>query len=60
MKLIRSTGKILEIYDIQEPIMKFLAVNIPLKENGYAIVGDDIARNKVRNIIDCGLYRRVK
>jgi hypothetical protein len=54
-----STGKVLEVYDIQSPIMIFRMISVPIKYNGYTFIEDDIARKYVRAIIDSGIYERV-
>jgi hypothetical protein len=56
MKLLRSNGRILEIYDIGPVLMRISAINLPLKENGLHIVSDDQVREKVSDLIDSDLY----
>ncbi len=57
MKLLRSNGRHLEIYDIAAtPLMRISSIQFPLKHNGWRIVEDDIARSLVREIIDNELY----
>jgi hypothetical protein len=56
MKLLRSNGKILEIYDLGHLLMTVTKINMPVKENGWQIVDDDIARGKVSTLIDSNLY----
>ena len=56
MKLIKSNGRILEIYDIGPLRMRITKINLPIKENGWQMVEDDIARARIREIIDSDLY----
>lgn len=56
MKLIRSNGKVLEVYDIGPLLMTVTKINVPMKENGWQMIEDDVARHKMRDIIDSNLY----
>lgn len=56
MKLLRSNGRVLEVYDIGPILMRISTINLPLKENGLHILDDDQAREKVRELIDSNLY----
>lgn len=56
MKLLRSNGRHLEIYDLGPLLMRISTINLPIKENGWKVIDDDQARAKVRALIDSDLY----
>lgn len=59
MKLVYSNGKKLEIYDINEPLMRFRAGAVPIKYNGYRIVEDEVAKDIARDLLGSGLYTKL-
>ncbi len=56
MKLIYSTGRVLEVRDVGPVIFRLTAGAVPIKVNGYRIVEDDAARETLRGLLDTGLY----
>lgn len=56
MKLIRSTGLVLEVRDVGPVIFRLTAGAVPIKANGYAVVEDDEARDRLRDLMRSGLY----
>jgi hypothetical protein len=58
MKLIRSTGRDLEVFDISGPVFRLKAGPVPIKLNGWRIVEDDEARAIVKEQLATGLYHQ--
>jgi hypothetical protein len=61
MKLVYGNGKVLEVRDAGPCLMKFQVRpgGPPIKVNGYRLLGDDEARDLVRDLLGSGLYDRV-
>jgi len=60
MKLIYSNGKVLKVYEINEqPLLIIQMRDIPIKINGYQIIDDDSAREKLKDLLRTGLYDKV-
>ena len=58
MKLIWCNGKRMEIRDVGPILVEFYMINVPLKDNGYQLIDDETARQKICRIIDSNLYKR--
>lgn len=59
MKLIKSNGKRLDVYDIGEgPIMTLVADKVPIKVNGVLVLKEDEARDVIRALLQTGLYEK--
>lgn len=56
MKLIHSTGKILEVRDVGPVIFRLTSGTVPIKRNGYAILNDEDARDVLRELLEYSLY----
>ncbi len=56
MKLIHSTGRVLEVRDVGPVIFRLTAGAVPIKVNGYHIVNDDAARETLRGLLETELY----
>jgi hypothetical protein len=56
LKLIRSNGRELEVREVGPAIFRLHARNVPIKLNGWRIVGDEEARSIVREQLATGLY----
>lgn len=56
MKLIRSTGSVLEVRDVGPVVFRLTAGTVPIKVNGWSIVEDATARETLRGLLDTGLY----
>ena len=56
MKLIHSSGAILEVRDLGPVVFRLRAVTAPIKINGYRILEDDAARGLLRELLAYGLY----
>jgi len=56
MKLIRSTGAVLEVRDVGPVIFRLRAGTAPIKRNGWSIVEDDAAREILRELLALGIY----
>ena len=59
MKLIKSDGKNLKVYDIGPCVYELEADRIPIKVNGTHILTDDKARDLLRTLSATRLYRRL-
>lgn len=52
MKLLYCNGKILKVYDIgEEPVMTLAAGDVPIKLNGYHIMKDEDARERIKDLM---------
>lgn len=51
MKLVRSNGRELEVYDVAGPVYRITATALPIKCNGYFLIDDDQARDLVRDLV---------
>jgi hypothetical protein len=61
MKLLISSGRELTIRDVGDKVlMEFHAGRVPLMPHGWHLLEDDDARVLVRDILDSGLYERVR
>lgn len=56
MKIIHSTGRILEVRDVGPVIFRLTAGAVPIKVNGWSIIDDEAARETLRGLLDTGLY----
>jgi hypothetical protein len=56
VKLIHSTGALLEVRDVGPVIFRLAAGRVPIKRNGWAILEDDAARVVLRELLATGLY----
>lgn len=56
MKLIKSTGAVLEVRDVGPVVFRLRAGAIPIKRNGWQIVEDDAARDILRELLALGIY----
>lgn len=56
MKLIHSTGALLEVHDVGSVIFRLRAGAVPIKRNGWQIVGDDTAREVLHELLALGIY----
>jgi hypothetical protein len=59
MKLLRGNGKFLEVYNIPDPpVMRLEAFGAPLMFHGWALLEDDAARERLREIMAPGNYEK--
>lgn len=58
MKLVYSTGKVLQVYDLASPLVTLRAIEVPIRYNGYHILDDDKAREVLRELLRTGLYHK--
>ena len=56
MKLIHSTGAVLEVRDLGPVVFRLRAGRVPIKVNGYRVLEDAAARDLLRELLDSGLY----
>ncbi len=56
MKLIHSTGAVLEVRDVGPVIFRLRAGAAPIKRNGWEIVDNDAAREILRELLALGIY----
>ena len=61
MKLVRGTGKFIEVRDVGPVLMKFVETEDsgPVKFNGWQIMEDEEARKVVRGLLACSYKREV-
>ena len=58
MKLLYGNGKVLEARDVGPVLVRFRADEVPIKFNGYALLSDAAAREKLEEVRASGLYKR--
>jgi hypothetical protein len=56
MKLLSGNGKVFEVRDCGPVIFRLTAGAVPIKFNDRIVVEDDVAREKVRELLATGLY----
>jgi hypothetical protein len=56
MKLIHSTGGVLEVRDVGPVIFRVRAGVAPIKRNGWEILEDGAAREVLRELLALGIY----
>ncbi len=56
MKLIHSTGAVLEVRDAGPVIFRLHAGEVPIKVNGYRLLDDEPARDLLRDLLATGWY----
>jgi hypothetical protein len=54
VKLLKGNGRVLEVWDVGEPIMRLYAGSVPIKCPGWRLLEDNEARELVRALIEVG------
>ena len=56
VKLLSGDGKVFEVRDVGPVLFRLTAGAVPIKFNDRIVVEDDVAREKVRELLASGLY----
>lgn len=58
MKLIHSTGALLEVRDAGPVVFRLRAGEVPIRLNGWFLLEEDAARDVLRELLASGLYEK--